>query len=112
MTRSGEVVCWGDSRNNECEVPVEAHDVISIGAGYFHRAAVTRGGDVVYWGDRSNGRCDVPSEFAGILASVCFVELFTLAATCEGKVVGWGTSQSHLNNIPEGLVVAGSLVLM
>ena len=59
LTESG-VVCWGDNKYGQCDVPDFETHVSQIAAGAYHSMALTDSG-VVCWGYNYYGQCDVPN---------------------------------------------------
>ena len=64
---NGQVVCWGDNENGQCNPPAnlcdgEKQQIIQIAAGGFHSIALLEDGNVVCWGDNDDKQCSPPEQ--------------------------------------------------
>ena len=67
------VVAWGRNTENQCNVPENLMNVVSIAVGFDHSLALTDGGEVVGWGSNSNGQINIPNTLMiGVSCSSSF----------------------------------------
>jgi alpha-tubulin suppressor-like RCC1 family protein len=55
------MICWGDNKFGQCNVPSDIHSVVGIGCSS-HSAALTAEGRLVAWGKNNSGQCNVPEQ--------------------------------------------------
>ena len=60
---SGELVCFGNNRYGQCDVPPGLGPVVAVTAGRYYTCAVTAAGELVCFGDNRFGQCDIPRDF-------------------------------------------------
>lgn len=51
LTESGNVYCWGDNSDNQCNVPANLGECVDVGAGKTYSFARRVDGTVQFWGD-------------------------------------------------------------
>ena len=64
----GTVLAWGNDSDNQCNVPVDLTDVVSVAGGGQHSLALKRDGTVVAWGWNVFGETDVPAGLTNVVA--------------------------------------------
>jgi alpha-tubulin suppressor-like RCC1 family protein len=89
----------------QCNVPKDLGNVISIRCGTFHTIALTLEGKVFCWGNNNYGQCDVPKDLKNVISIECG-DFHTTALTSEGKVVCWGRNNFGQCNVPKGLIAS------
>lgn len=95
LTRSGELVAWGDNSEGQCELPDTAgKEIVAVAAGSAHGLALFADGAVIAWGRNGSAQCDTPPVkskavriFAGGDSSA--------SISIDGRLNAWG-------QIPEG----------
>jgi hypothetical protein len=102
INREGKVVCWGNNRYGQCNVPVSLERAIAISCGVAHTAAITHDRRVVCWGRNDNGECSVPDGLENVIAVSCGY-WHTAALTQKGKVICWGYNKHKQCSVPTTL---------
>ncbi|CAE7804148.1 UVR8 [Symbiodinium sp. CCMP2592] len=94
LRADGQLVCFGDSENGQCEVPPDLGPVVAVSAGYRHTCAVRTDGQLVCFGDSRYGQCDVPIDLGAVVA-VSAGSLHTCAVRTDGQLVCFGGSNKY-----------------
>ena len=61
MRLDGQLVCFGNDADGQCDVPTDLGAVVAVSAGYHHTCAVRSDGQLVCFGWNALGQCDVPT---------------------------------------------------
>jgi len=89
LQADGKLVCFGDNRYGQCDVPAGVGPVVAVAAGYGHTCALQADGKLVCFGDNEDGRCDVPAGVGPVVAQCDIpVELGLIHAALGGQVIG------------------------
>jgi hypothetical protein len=102
LTKSGEVVAWGENAFGQTDVPGELRNIVAVSAGGYHSLALTRDGNVIAWGWNSKGQLDVPNGLRDVVMISAGYE-HSLAVTQNGTVVAWGDNSAGQTNVPREL---------
>lgn len=86
----GGVITWGAGQSAPQPVPGALANVVQVGAGYGHYAALTLSGKVVCWGDNTFGQCNVPQLAQSGVKQISVAAFHTVALRADGSVVCWG----------------------
>ncbi|CAE7517959.1 MTARC1, partial [Symbiodinium pilosum] len=89
VTTGYQLVCFGDNKFGQCDVPPSLGMVTAVSAGTGHTCAVTMHGSLVCFGRNSRGECDVPADL-GIVWSVSAGDDHTCAIQSSGRIVCFG----------------------
>jgi hypothetical protein len=82
------IIAWGNC-GAQCDVPVDATNIVGIAAGHRHSLALRANGRVIAWGDNSYGQTSVPEELSNVVA-IASSWWHSIALRQDGSVVGWG----------------------
>ena len=77
----GNVVCWGDNGQGQCNTPPGLASVTQIAAGYGHTIALKSDGTVACWGYNSEGQCNTPAGLASV-TQIAGGRFHTIAFVC------------------------------
>ncbi|MFM9225884.1 MAG: RCC1 domain-containing protein [Actinomycetota bacterium] len=105
ITRSGQVVGWGDGTVGQLEIPDGLGTVIQVGAGYSYSAARRADGSVVEWGAHTapTGQLIAKPDDLPKIVSLAGGTTHIVGLTETGTVVSWGNNQYGRATPPEGL---------
>jgi alpha-tubulin suppressor-like RCC1 family protein len=92
VTSEGEVLCWGDNRYGQGDVPADLANIIMVSCGGHHTVALTHDNKVRCWGQNRWEQCSVPADLDDV-AAVCAGHQHTAVLTHAGKVVCWGVNE-------------------
>lgn len=89
LTQKGEVVCWGENRYRQCQVPAGLSNVVAVATGSTCTLALRNDGTVAYW-----GACGPDSVLTNLNNVVSLVVTFHhyLALRSDGTVVTWASN--------------------
>ncbi len=106
----GTVLCWGDNRDGQLDVP-SGNDFTAVGAGGDHTCAVRSNGSIACWGSDGEGESSPPpgNDFTAVTAGADH----TCALRTDGSIACWGYNESGQATPPPGndftAVSAGAL---
>ena len=58
FAQAGEVVCWGDNEEGQCDAPDGVFT--QVAGGQVHSIGLREDGTIACWGDNNAGQCDAP----------------------------------------------------
>jgi hypothetical protein len=96
----GTVVCWGDDRGGQCQVPSSLRNVVGITAGDAHTVALRADGTVVAWGADGDGQLRVPAGLDRVTRIQAGYN-HTVALRDSGELVSWGGDSGGSLKVPE-----------
>jgi alpha-tubulin suppressor-like RCC1 family protein len=87
---------WGGNSYHQCTVPAELEfeQVVAVGCGDWHTAALTSGGKVVCWGSNHFRQWDVPPELEGTVVAISCGFAHSCALTRVNTIMCWGRTSS------------------
>ena len=86
----GEMVCFGDNMQGQCNAPPDLGPVKTVAAGLSHTCAVKADGELVCFGDNMDGQCDVPPDL-GPVKAVAAGLYHTCSVKVDGELVCFGS---------------------
>ncbi|OLQ00778.1 putative E3 ubiquitin-protein ligase HERC4 [Symbiodinium microadriaticum] len=98
----GQLVCFGDNSDGQCDVPTDLGAVLAVSAGVDHTCAVRSDGQLVCFGDNSDEQCDVPTDLGTVLA-VSAGYGHTCAVRSDGQLVCFGWNAVGQCDVPTDL---------
>jgi alpha-tubulin suppressor-like RCC1 family protein len=103
-TSDGTIFYWGSraARNSDNNMPPDIQNVMAVGCGVTHAAAVCQDGKVVEWGSCGYGSSHIPAGLENVVAVSCGTG-HTTALTQQGEVVCWGVNRFHECDVPTDL---------
>jgi hypothetical protein len=97
-----EVTGWGQSNQDQQNVPQALTNVLAVAAGGSHSLALRSDGRVAAWGGGWSGQTNVPATLSNAVA-VSAGESHSLALRADGTVAAWGSGWSGQTNVPATL---------
>ena len=85
----GNVACWGNNGNGQCNPPAGLASVTQIAGGGNHTIALKSDGTVACWGSNSQGQCNTPAGLASV-TQIAGGHRHTIALKSDGTVACWG----------------------
>ena len=96
------VVAVGDNSFGQCNVLLQATNMLAVAAGAWHNLALRSDGRLLAWGDNSYGQCNLPAAAQGA-AAIAAGGYHSLAVRADGTVLAWGGNDFGEANVPAGL---------
>ena len=100
LTKSGEVMAWGQNGPSNAIVPLGLNGVIALASGAHHTTALKRDGTVVSWDD--DGSLYQLAWVTNVM-SIAAGSYHDLALKADGTVIAWGSNDYGETIVPEGL---------
>lgn len=107
LNDEGKVICWGNNRLGQTQVPAEAaraKNIVQIEAGYQMSYALTESGSVITWGNENLNDVNVTRKKGnGKIAKIAVANTTLIALKKDGTVVHMGNQKSDVSRVPEDL---------
>ena len=101
LRESGRLICWGDNRYGQVDVPEGRY--LEVSARSSHTCALRESGEAVCWGSNLLGEADAP---AGTFTSVDAGVGHTCAVAQSGELQCWGWNSDGQAAPPSGTFVS------
>ena len=66
LQADGRLLCFGNNRDGQCDVPAGIGPVVAVAAGFHHTCALQADGRLLCFGDNDLGQCNVPADIGPI----------------------------------------------